>query len=337
MLINQDFTRDRRNYLGGSDIGAILGLSKYRSALDVWLEKTGQSELTRTSLPLRFGSFAESFIAQEYTSATGFELIHDERPITHPQYDFLVGHVDRFVFESPLEKEKVLLEESSQCAASHLLECKTANPFLQDDWGEPGSDQVPLPYLVQCIWYLMITGLKRCDLAVLFGNADFRIYQIHQDTELATMILDRAITFWEKHIKGNQAPPTQSEKDCLSLFNKGTALKSIEAVSSTYELSLHLQLLTERIETQEKEVSSIRQHLMNEMQDAELLTYQGKTLATWKTPKQSYRLDSKRLEQDHPELALQYQTPIQNSRRLVIKKLHRPSESLNIEHQMEQS
>ena len=28
MLHNQDFTRERTKYLGGSDIGAILGLSK---------------------------------------------------------------------------------------------------------------------------------------------------------------------------------------------------------------------------------------------------------------------------------------------------------------------
>jgi hypothetical protein len=44
-------------------------------------------------------------------------------------------------------------------------------------------------------------------------------------------------------------------------------------------------------------------------------------LATWKSPKQSYRLDSKKLEIEHPELIPQYQVPIQNSRRLVIKEM----------------
>jgi hypothetical protein len=55
------------------------------------------------------------------------------------------------------------------------------------------------------------------------------------------------------------------------------------------------------------------------MQDAEVLTFTGQTLATWKAPKPSYRLDAKKLEQAHPELIAQYQTPIGNSRRLVIK------------------
>jgi hypothetical protein len=54
---------------------------------------------------------------------------------------------------------------------------------------------------------------------------------------------------------------------------------------------------------------------------AELLTYQGKTLATWKAPKPSFRLDSKRFEFEHPDLASSYQLAIQNSRRLVIKEL----------------
>jgi hypothetical protein len=58
---------------------------------------------------------------------------------------------------------------------------------------------------------------------------------------------------------------------------------------------------------------------MGQMGEAELLTHQGKVLATWKSPKQSFRLDSKKLELEHPELIPLYQMPIQNSRRLVIK------------------
>ena len=60
---------------------------------------------------------------------------------------------------------------------------------------------------------------------------------------------------------------------------------------------------------------------MNQMGEAESLLYQGKTIATWKAPKPSFRLDSKRLEQDLPEIANNYKTPVQNSSRLVIKQI----------------
>jgi hypothetical protein len=58
---------------------------------------------------------------------------------------------------------------------------------------------------------------------------------------------------------------------------------------------------------------------MLRMADAEVLTCQGTPLITWKAPKPSYRLDTKRLSIEHPELIKQYQSPIQNSRRFVVR------------------
>ena len=97
MLINQDFSVDRSKYIGGSDIGAILGLSRFRSPLEVWMEKTGKETKRLDSLPLRFGSFTEEFVASEYSRSTGFELIHDESIYIHPEYSFMSAHIDRFV------------------------------------------------------------------------------------------------------------------------------------------------------------------------------------------------------------------------------------------------
>ena len=71
----------------------------------------------------------------------------------------------------------------------------------------------------------------------------------------------------------------------------------------------------------EEEISSIKQNIMGQMGEAELLTYQGRALASWKAPKPSFRLDSKALELEHPEIASNYKIPVQNSRRLVIKEL----------------
>ncbi len=63
----------------------------------------------------------------------------------------------------------------------------------------------------------------------------------------------------------------------------------------------------------------MKQAIMETMQDAETLSYGGRVLATWKTPKPSQRLDTKRLNQDHPKLVQEYQVPIALSRRLLIK------------------
>jgi putative phage-type endonuclease len=309
MLINQDFSVDRSKYIGGSDIGAILGLSRFRSPLEVWMEKTGKETKRLDSLPLRFGSFAEEFVAIEYARATGFELIHDESIYIHPEHSYMSAHIDRFV-----------LEDGSS-SPTRILECKTANPFSSVDWGEIGSDEVPMSYLCQCIWYMAITNINQVDLAVLFGNSDFRIYEIARDMELENTILQKASSFWEDYVLKDMPPPAQSEADCQTLFSKGDPAKSVQAKAQTLELTKRLQALNSEIDVREEEISSIKQSIMNQMGEAESLLYQGKVLATWKAPKPSFRLDSKRLELEHPEIANNYKMPVQNSRRLVIKQI----------------
>ena len=301
---------DRTKYIGGSDIGAILGLSRFKSPLDVWMEKTGKECKSRDSLSMRFGSFAESFVASEYARATSVELLHDESIVIHPHHAYMSAHIDRFV-----------LGDGESLPPTRILECKTANPFAQNEWGEAGSDQVPMSYLCQCIWYMAITQIEKTDLAVLFGNSDFRIYEIARDLELEALVLQKAQLFWKEHVLKDIPPPTQSEADCQALFRKGDSAKGVQATKEIVELTDRLHQLNSEIEAFEREASSIKQTIMTQMGEAETLTYQGKTLATWKAPKPSFRLDTKKMELDHPILCLEYKTPIQNSRRLIIRQL----------------
>jgi len=309
MLINQDFSVDRSKYIGGSDIGAILGLSRFRSLIEVWMEKTGKQIKKLDSLPIRFGSFAEEFVASEYSRATGFELIHDESIYIHPEHSYMSAHIDRFV-----------LEDRSP-SPTRILECKTASPFTSGEWGEIGSDEVPMNYLCQFIWYMAITNINKVDLAVLFANSDFRVYEISRDLELESTILQKASVFWNDYVLKDLPPPAQSEADYQALFSKGDPAKSVEAKAQTLESTKRLQALNSEINIREEEISSIKQSIMNQMGEAESLLYQGKMLATWKAPKPSFRLDSKRLELEHPEIANNYKMPVQNSRRLVIKQI----------------
>ncbi len=118
------------------------------------------------------------------------------------------------------------------------------------------------------------------------------------------------------------SPPAIKEQDRHILFGKSESDKSAEAKVEIPKLTTRLQLLNSEIEVREEGVSLIKQTIMNKMQEAETLIYQGKALVTWKAPKPSFRSDGKRLEQDYPEIASRYKIPVQNSRRLVIKSLN---------------
>jgi putative phage-type endonuclease len=318
MLINQDFTHNRASFLGGSDIGAVLGVSKYRSAMDIWLEKTGKQVDRKESFAMRFGSFAESFIADEYAALTAEKLVDHLHGLIHPKYPFCVGHIDRFILEN---RDLPLFRDDGVLNPKKLLECKTANYFSQADWGEPGSDAIPPPYLCQCLWYLGITNLTEIDVAVLLGGSDLRIFTITRDLELESLLFEKAAYFWTEHVQKDIPPKPQSIDNCQTLFQRSSVGKSIEANRKTIALIQELKTLESQAQREEEQIDQIKQTLMETMADAEVLTYFGKPVVTWKAPKPSYRIDTKRLGQKHPELVKAYQSPIQSSRRFVVKDL----------------
>ena len=139
MLNNQDFTHNRAGFLGGSDIGAIVGVSKYRSAIDVLLEKTGKRVDTKDSLALRFGSFAEDFIASEYTRHIDLPVVAHADPILHRDHGYLAGHIDRFVLPSS-DINFLMMQESSKPPNSWSAKRQMALPSMN------GVNQEPMPY-----------------------------------------------------------------------------------------------------------------------------------------------------------------------------------------------
>jgi predicted phage-related endonuclease len=272
------------------------------------MEKTGKEVKPVDSLPLRFGSFVEEFVANEYAKATGFALSADDTARIHPQYSFMSGNIDRFVHSDGLHMP-----------ATKILECKTANPFSRAQWGEVGSDQVPMSYLCQCVWYMAITGIEKIDLAVLFGNTDFRIYTILRDPELENLVLQKASHFWHEHVLKDIPPPVQSPEDCQMLFERSDPSKTLEANTETLALLARLQTLNQQGNACDEEITALKTQIMAQMQDAEVLAHKGKVLATWKAPKPSFRLDAKRLEMEERAIYEKYKVASQVSRRFVLK------------------
>ncbi len=306
---------DRTQFLGGSDVGALLGLSSFRSAVDVWLEKTQGTNSQADSLIFRFGHFAEEFIAKEYERATGRITHSQDIPLTHEQYPYLRGHIDRWVVDAHSPDQQHL------SPAVRILECKTSHPQQAHLWGEPGTDQVPMAYYVQCAWYMMLANCSICDVAVLIGNNDFRIYTLHHDPELEKFLLESAIHFWEQHVLTRISPEPSSEDDCRKLFPKVSTTKKVEASQTLVKEIQHFHAIQTMIKEKEALASEIKQLIMKTLGDADTLTYQGKILATWKAPKPSIKTNFKQLELDHPDWVTAYQSTQENSRRLLIKEL----------------
>jgi putative phage-type endonuclease len=308
----------RPHGIGGSDIGAILGISPYRSAFEVWAEKVHASKQSkRDGLHLRFGHHVEPFVAGEYERATGHQTQSHCQTIFHPEHPFLYGHIDRFVL-SPSQHNGLM---HGQVVSTTLLECKTASVYNRHEWGEPGTDEVPPAYHAQCAWYMAITQCSRADIAVLLGNQDFRIYKIHRDLDLEAQLLDRAIDFWNNHVLTKCPPTPTATDDIRTLFPKETTDSEINADQTLLDSLVRYEQLHAHADEISTKCDAIKNEILLRMGNAEKITHNGRVVATWKATKNTLRFDSKAFGKEFPELVAKFSTPMAGTRRFVFKGL----------------
>ena len=233
MSASDQFHADRLTGLGGSDLGAVLGLNPYRTPYQVWLEKTGRAEPFEGNLQTRFGTFAERFVAAEYSAITGNRVQKFNSMLRHPDAP-LIGHVDRLVIPPGKQRAAHRLE----IRTDRGLECKTAHALAASrngDWGELGTDQVPEHYLIQCAAYMALTGCPYWDLAVLFGNSDFRIFHLERDHEMETMLIGEASRFWRDHVLADVPPDPSSEAEARQRWSAHRPGATVELDESVAE------------------------------------------------------------------------------------------------------
>lgn len=192
-------TRPRTSYLGGPDLAAIVGASRYKGPYAIWLQKTQGTEQI-TNAPMEWGLRLETAVAQKWMDETRHSLEQGGQ-VFHPDYPFIGGTPDFPCADDP----------------NLLLECKTAaeeqlrkvDDEGQPLWGAAGTDEVPIDYFIQCTVYMGLTGRRRADLAVFFLGArrEFRIYNLTFDPVLYDLVIAKGVEFWQTHVVPQVAPP----------------------------------------------------------------------------------------------------------------------------------
>ena len=191
-MTHQQWLDMRKKSVGGSEIAAALGLSRWRSPFDVWAEKTGH--VTRKDEPtdaMRFGTLLEPVIRKEFARRNGLEVCECPYILAHKDYPFMTCNLDGYV----------KLPDGS-CA---VLETKTANTFASDDWANMGA---PIEYVMQVQYYLAITQMRQAFLVVLLGSSDYRQVIIERDDEVIAVIIEKLKEFWEM-VETNTPPPVR--------------------------------------------------------------------------------------------------------------------------------
>ena len=288
-ISHQDVKTNRHEYIGGSDIAKIMGLSRWGTPLSLWAEKTQKIPAKDLSdvEAVELGTDLEEFVAKKFTQKTGKAVRRSPKLYQHPDYPYMVAHVDRLVTGS-----------------DELLECKTCSAFKKDEWE---NDEIPQEYILQLMWYLGITGRRIGHIAVLIGGQSFKYKQIEFDSELFDTMVESAKEFWQ-HVQDNTPPAVMASDDetlkdlyadhseiMIELYP--TDEETAQAVQTLEEKVAYLQEIKAHIKSLEEEKKSIETHIKDIIKD-NLGIKTPKYSITWKLQKGQISYDKEAMLAD---------------------------------------
>jgi putative phage-type endonuclease len=307
MGLSPEQVLDRVNYIGGTDAAAVLGLSRYKTPLGLWAEKTGTVPTKDRSgeLPIKIGNRLEDVVAELFVDETGLKVQRVREIQVHPEYPFIRCQIDRRVLNTDNEP----------------LECKTASAFKQGEWE---GDDVPSEYIIQVMHQLMVLGAiakkkglpppPRAHLACLIGgNVSFVTKIIERDEDMIAELEAKEVAFWNEHIQARKMPGVTEHDDGVlqALFPNGKVDQE-EALQLSPEFEDIIERIKEIGTDKEGELGKLKaelDELKNEVKMAmgeNSRAVVGRYEATWKNIQKKPTLDTVRLLTDKPELIVKY-------------------------------
>jgi putative phage-type endonuclease len=164
--------------VGGSDIGAIAGLSPWESAITKWAKKTGKiSDELEPNMSMRLGNKLETPI---------LEIFAEE----HPDYEiFTTGTWAHKDFNWQRANPDALYRKPD--GTWGIIEVK----FSRDYWSE-----VPQHYRAQVLWYMNVFAIQEAVLVALAGSS-YQEFEVEWDSFEATSLIAAAYRFRESVLK----------------------------------------------------------------------------------------------------------------------------------------
>ena len=303
-----DWLDVRKTGIGSSDAAAAVGLSPYKSQLELWMEKTGRdADLPKpdpkdTTEPVYWGTLLEPIVAASYTQQTGRKVRKVNAVLQHPQFPFMLANLDREVVGSPLVQ---------------ILECKTAGEFGARLW----KDGVPEYVQLQVQHQLAVTSKQAADVAVLICGQRLEVHRIQRDDELIARLIHLEARFWE-YVTSDAPPPadgSESADRALRTLYPGNSttvdFSDDRRLSSTFA---DLVTLRADVKAKQERAEKLKQTLQQAMGDAIEARFEtGRVL--FRRSQDSTTINTDLLLLNHPELAVEYATTKPGTRRFLIR------------------
>ena len=244
-----DWHKLREKRIGGSDVGAILGVNPYKSIIDVYIDKTEGSSFEGNAAT-HWGHMLEGTVIKEFANR------HSEFIVYQAPYsvidDFLIANLDGVL------KDKNTGEHG-------VLEIKTTNAFNYKDWE---GDVIPQYYYAQVQHYLMLTGYKFAYIAVLIGGQQYKEFKIERNEEDISLIRNKATEFYQENLL-KKIPPMPDGSDAYMNYLKQKALEiennEVIEFADLEEKAVKIKELGKEISSLKKEQDLLKEEIMLEL------------------------------------------------------------------------
>ena len=187
----------RKNYIGGSDASAILGLNPWKSNIELWEEKTGLREPKSIDdlVYVQYGTKAEELLRELFKlDYPKYKVIYEpNNSYMNDKYEFARASLDGLILTP--EGKKGILEIKTTSATNYLK------------W----KDKIPDNYYIQVLWYLGILeadfAIVKCQMKHQDTSSTIRHYRFERENveDDIKYLFEEAGKFWE-FVKSGERP-----------------------------------------------------------------------------------------------------------------------------------
>lgn len=300
-----EWLKHRESGIGSSEVATILGLNPWETPYQLWRRKKGLDAPKDETFAMKAGHYLEDAVSQFWADETGRTVIKSSATdwiIVNNERDFLRASPDRTYW----------LDDRRNQDNKGILECKTTQKSID-------PDDLPKHWFCQVQYLLGVAELEQGSLAWLCAGREFGYKDIAFVPNFFGWMTEEVERFWVKNILGNVEPAATTVADVITKYSRHTSGKNVEVEAEIYEACTRLKEVKAELDALEQKKEELEAKIKLGFGDAESISYQGATLATWKAGKDSVRFDSKAFEAANPELAKQYTKIQPAARRFLLK------------------
>jgi putative phage-type endonuclease len=302
---------NRKGFIGGSDIAAILGISPWKTAYELWEEKTTdwqEASSEERDKVLRRGKKLEPMVIEMLQEEHDVWVLDRNQIHVDEEYPFLRAEIDFEYSMSYIEAGGSGVHEIGNG------DVKTVHPMAARDWGEQGTDEFPAYHGAQFQHGLGVTKRTHTKVGALIGADDLRVYEVDRDEDLIAYIRKTSVDFWFNHVIAGVPPGIQSSEDASKVLSRfeGFAWTGNEEVWKQLDILKGVKEAQKRLEaTRDGLEIAVKTALANAATDRgvegdskkfAILGPDGKPAVTWNS-QQTNRIAVKLLRAEHPDIA----------------------------------